>query len=66
MHVNSLVMLEDADALFTFSQNLVDALPEHEFTWYAVSLYYYTCKNTQSAKSFMSKFYFYNLVILYR
>ncbi|GMR32440.1 hypothetical protein PMAYCL1PPCAC_02635, partial [Pristionchus mayeri] len=55
IHIATLVQLGDADRLFLLAHRLVDAQPDHEMSWYAVSLYYYVCKNIQAAKSFMNK-----------
>ncbi|GMT32948.1 hypothetical protein PFISCL1PPCAC_24245, partial [Pristionchus fissidentatus] len=55
IHLATLYHLEDADRLFLLAHRLVDAQPDSELSWYAVSLYYFVCKNMHAAKSFMNK-----------
>ncbi|KAF8382104.1 emb-27 [Pristionchus pacificus] len=55
IHIATLVQLGEAHKLFLLAHRLVDAQPDCEMSWYAVSLYYYVCKNIQAAKSFMNK-----------
>ncbi|GMT04420.1 hypothetical protein PENTCL1PPCAC_26594, partial [Pristionchus entomophagus] len=55
IHIATLVQLGDAHRLFVLAHRLVEAQPDNEISWYAVSLYYFACKNIQAAKSFMNK-----------
>ncbi|CAI4229293.1 unnamed protein product [Auanema sp. JU1783] len=54
-HIGALTQLENAEELFLLAHRLVDTMPDHEYAWYAVSMYYFACKNIPAAKNFMNK-----------